>query len=182
MEDLEDSPVHWSLTPELEPGRVEINPELSVPLSEPDGALSRKSRLVLTEDDQKARLMQLCCMHFKRYLAGKEKFYLEMGVQFLAAEGVDVNVKGYIRRWVTARRKAVQDDITKSGVARHYGEFELLVDKWIQFVDAAAEQNRLERELKKCEVGPSRLVFFFGRPLIYSRHNRRRPRAKRCAI
>ena len=66
MEDLEDSPVHWSPTPELEPGRVEINPELSVPLSEPDAALSRKSRVVLTEDDQKARLMQLCCMHFKR--------------------------------------------------------------------------------------------------------------------
>jgi len=52
MEDLEDSPI-WSPTPELEPARVEINPELSVPLSESDAALSRKSRVVLTEGDQK---------------------------------------------------------------------------------------------------------------------------------
>lgn len=32
-------------------------------------------------------------------------------------------------------KKAVEESIMKSGVARHYGGFEQAVDKWIQFTD-----------------------------------------------
>jgi hypothetical protein len=81
--------------------------------------------------------MQLCCRHFQRYLAGKEKFFIEMRRLFHTAEGLDVCVKGLVQRWEKIRRREVANDTTKSGVARHYGEFELAMDKWLQFVDTA---------------------------------------------
>lgn len=139
-----DSLVDRSPTPEPDDNPVPL-------LSEPDGVLppSRKKRAVLRDDDQKAKLAQLCCIHFKRYLAGKEKFYQDMRFLFLAAEGVDVNVKGYLYRWVQNRKNAVEMGIMKSGIARHYGGFEQAVDKWIQLTDAATEQKRRAREQKK---------------------------------
>ena len=54
-------------------------------------------------------------------------------------------------RWAKERRKVAQEEKTKSGVARSYGEFDQALDSWISMVDDAAAITEGEKKAKKEE-------------------------------
>ena len=112
----------------------------------------RKKRVRLKDDEKKALLVKQCCFHFKLYPAGKENFYREMQKIIEQKTGIDVNVKSFLQSRVPERRKEVAKDLEKSGVARHFGDFELALDQWISLVDSAAEKVAADEAAKKDEV------------------------------
>ena len=65
---------------------------------------------------------------------------------------IDVNVKSFLQSRVPERRKGVAKDLEKSGVARHFEDFELALDQWISLVDSAAEKVAADKAAKKDEV------------------------------
>ena len=112
--------------------------------------------MYLRDDEKKAQLVKQCCFHFELYLSGKEIFYREMQKVFEQKTGIDVNVKSFLQSRVPERRREVAKDLEKSGVARHFGEFELAMDRWISLVDGAAEKRGADKAAKKGQVSGAR--------------------------
>jgi len=88
----------------------------------------------------KARVVKTCINHFGEYSKAKKKdlFMEKMQETFKVITGLEMNFKGYLYQWVKERRKVVEEEKKKSGVIRHYGEFEIALDKWISMIDDIA--------------------------------------------
>ena len=112
----------------------------------------RKKKVHLRDDEKKALLVKQCCFHFELYLAGKEVFYREMQKIFEQKTGIDVNVKSFLQNRVPERRREVAKDLEKSGVACHFGDFELAIDQWISLIDSATEKAAADKAAKKDQV------------------------------
>jgi len=114
---------------------------------------SRKQRILLKDEDTKARLVKLCINNFQDYVDTKKKdeFFSRIKCRFEMETGLDVDVKGYMYRWAKARRKVAEEEKMKSGVARSYGEFDLALDSWISMLDDVAATTDAERKTKKEE-------------------------------
>lgn len=125
----------------------------------------KKKKVYLRDEEKKTLLVQQCCFYFELYLAGKEIFYKEMQKMFEQKTGVDVNVKSFLQNRVPERRREIAKALGKSGPARHLGEFELALDRWIGLVDAAAEKAAAEKAAKKKDVSGG-AVELEGRILI----------------
>jgi len=113
----------------------------------------RKTRVGMKDEDTKARLVKLCMNNFDDYQQTKKKdiFMDRMQAMFKEQTGLDVNVKGYLYCWVKDRRKVVEEEKTKSVVARRHGEFDQALDQWIVMVDDAAAITEDEKKAKKEE-------------------------------
>ena len=71
---------------------------------------------------------------------------------FKATTGLEINFKEYLYRWIKERRKMVEEEKKKSGVACHYGEFEIALDTWLTIIDDIARQTGEEKQVKKKQV------------------------------
>lgn len=120
------------------------------------GFPDRKSRprFILKDEDMKVHVVKTCINHFDEYLNFKRKddFMEKMQETFKATTGLEINFKGYLYRWIKERRKMVEEEKKKSGVARHYGEFEIALDTWITMIDGVARQTEAEKQARKQQV------------------------------
>jgi len=113
----------------------------------------RKLRISMKDEDTKALLVKLCMNNFDDYQQTKKKnvFMDQMQMMFKEQTGLEVSVKGYMYRWVKDRRKIVEEEKTKSGVARSYGEVDQVLDQWIAMVDDVTAITEDEKKAKKEE-------------------------------
>lgn len=66
--------------------------------------------------------------------------------------GIDVNVKSCLQSRVPEKRREVAKDLENNGVARHFGDFEPVMDQWISLADSAAEKAAADSAAKKDQV------------------------------
>ena len=63
-----------------------------------------------------------------------------------------MNVKSFLQLRDPARRREVANDLEKSGIACHFGDFELALGRWISLVESATERVAIDKAAKKDQV------------------------------
>ena len=63
-----------------------------------------------------------------------------------------MNVKSFLQLRVPARRREVANDLEMSGIACHFGDFELALGRWISLVESATERVAIDKAAKKDQV------------------------------
>ena len=113
----------------------------------------RKPRISMKDEDTKALLVKLCMNNFDDYQQTKKQnvFMDQMQMMFKEQTGLEVSVKGYMYRCIKDRRKIVDEEKTKSGVVRSYGEFDQELDQWIAMVNDATAITEDKKKAKKEE-------------------------------
>jgi len=107
----------------------------------------------MKDEDTKALLVKLCMNNFDDYQQTKKQnvFMDQMQMMFKEQTGLEVSVKGYMYRCIKDRRKIVDEEKTKSGVVRSYGEFDQELDQWIAMVNDATAITEDKKKAKKEE-------------------------------
>ncbi|KAI5837726.1 hypothetical protein DFP73DRAFT_588810 [Morchella snyderi] len=104
----------------------------------PGSSSTRRKRVFLKSDEDKARLVRLCINNFGRYGEGKERFF--EAIHDLYREiypdpnGNSPNVKGFMQRWCETRRKELEEACGKSGIAEQASEWQQVMDHWLELI------------------------------------------------